>query len=232
MKIIPNVYCDLRSFFTIISVTRLTHHFQDRRPSVSLHYNADYKELDINSFETDTIIAKHHLHDNNISRRGKNKFAAYRFRHYLPLKTIGKLPRGGLKMTVRGRHIIFDHWRCANININFKLHDSRFAPLAKFLMAMLMMITSFPISRHRRNKGKIKYSFVTRFRKFTLFENGPAFLYMIFLIHGMVGTPGLEPGRLIQPTDFKSVVFTNFTMPPWYGTSARILISDAAAGVK
>ena len=30
----------------------------------------------------------------------------------------------------------------------------------------------------------------------------------------MVGTPGLEPGRLIQPTDFKSVVFTNFTMPP------------------
>ena len=29
----------------------------------------------------------------------------------------------------------------------------------------------------------------------------------------MVGTPGLEPGRLIQPTDFKSVVFTNFTMP-------------------
>ena len=32
---------------------------------------------------------------------------------------------------------------------------------------------------------------------------------------GMVGTPGLEPGRPIKPTDFKSVVFTNFTMPPW-----------------
>ena len=31
---------------------------------------------------------------------------------------------------------------------------------------------------------------------------------------GMVGTPGLEPGRPIKPTDFKSVVFTNFTMPP------------------
>ena len=30
----------------------------------------------------------------------------------------------------------------------------------------------------------------------------------------MVGTPGLEPGRPIKPTDFKSVVFTNFTMPP------------------
>ena len=31
----------------------------------------------------------------------------------------------------------------------------------------------------------------------------------------VVGTPGLEPGRPIKPTDFKSVVFTNFTMPPW-----------------
>ena len=30
----------------------------------------------------------------------------------------------------------------------------------------------------------------------------------------VVGTPGLEPGRPIKPTDFKSVVFTNFTMPP------------------
>ena len=38
-----------------------------------------------------------------------------------------------------------------------------------------------------------------------------------FICSGMVGTPGLEPGRLIQPTDFKSVVFTNFTMP--HGTA-------------
>ena len=40
----------------------------------------------------------------------------------------------------------------------------------------------------------------------------------------MVGTPGLEPGRLIQPTDFKSVVFTNFTMPP--KTLARAIASS------
>ena len=30
----------------------------------------------------------------------------------------------------------------------------------------------------------------------------------------MVGTPGLEPGSPIKATDFKSVVFTNFTTVP------------------
>ena len=54
----------------------------------------------------------------------------------------------------------------------------------------------------------------------------------LLICSGMVGTPGLEPGRLIQPTDFKSVVFTNFTMPPWFGILVIVLLSDAAAGVK
>ena len=128
---------------------------------VSLHYNADYKELDINSFETDTIIAIecfHHMHDRQeflkIAIQNMTNLQHIVFHdpaHYLPriLRLLRKLPR-----YIKGESAQNDSsWSThhfltigefrsleklhPNININFKLHfGSRFAPLAKFLMAI------------------------------------------------------------------------------------------------
>lgn len=39
----------------------------------------------------------------------------------------------------------------------------------------------------------------------------------------MVGKEGLEPSRFIQPTDFKSVAYTNSATRPFYGCTFSIL---------